>query len=320
MSNNLTRAIGGAAFAVLAAGAVALTAVAPASATTVQAAPVKTAAQGDRVQGPAVFQYTPQGQATGQWYNFYKTTTINGNAVPYGESKVATTPTFTNPTETWSFATPGTWGPIMNSQGQCLEAVGGGVIRFTACTGNADQEFKVEPAGTSIGTLAPGQILTRSNAVVNTIAAAGDRSMGLTGYTSQTIALDLSGLTPVDPPACTAGLTGVVNDVDQAAKSAVVGGTGKAGETITVSGAPGGAVTTVVGADGKWTAGVPGLATGNNALTVSSSDNCAPVSLSVIIDVLEIPVAHPLAAASAGVLGLGALLVGGLRRRTNAKA
>lgn len=105
-----------------------------------------------------------------------------------------------------------------------------------------------------------------------------------------------------------------MTNVNEAARSAVLSGTGNAGETITVT-TPNGPATTIVAADGSWTTTVTGLVDGENALTVTSSDNCAPVALSVIIDSLEIPVAHPIAAAAAAALGLGVFGFGGIRRR-----
>jgi len=113
---------------------------------------------------------------------------------------------------------------------------------------------------------------------------------------------------------CAAGLTGSVSDVIHPTQSAVLSGTGAPGETITISATGISPVETIVEADGTWTATVTGLADGDNALTVTSTDGCAPVELSVIIDPLQIPVIHP-AAAGASVLVLGALGIGGFLRR-----
>lgn len=62
---------------------------------------------------------------------------------------------------------------------------------------------------------------------------------------------------------------------------------------------------------------IPGLAGGDNSLWVTNGDNC-PVVLSVIIDALEIPVMHPIAA-TVGVLGVGMFGFGGLLRRNTAR-
>ena len=316
MSINIKRTIGGAVITAAIAGGVAFTAVAPASAATAEAGVVKAAVQGDRIQGPFVtrsnpWEYSNKPTDKADWNNWG----INGQPVEVltapGDQKTA--PTATKPTTIWSFPAVGTSGPIMNSAGQCLvmsTAPGAGPSDLGVGNCASALKFTIDPDG----------VIRYNTGYVTAQSVGVGYPLMLTMGRNYAETLDLSSLTPVNPPACTAGLTGSVSNVNQTAKSAVVGGTGKAGETITVSGGPAGAVTTVVGADGKWTATIPGLATGDNKLTVNSSDNCAPVSLSVIIDALEIPVVHPLAAAGAGVLGLGALLVGGLRRRTNAKA
>ncbi|UGS24968.1 hypothetical protein K8F61_09610 [Microbacterium resistens] len=326
MSVKLKRAIGGSLLTAVIAGGLTLTAVAPASAATVDTGVVKAAVQGDRLQGPFITRTTYRttgthnpaiGSSIWYWNNFNRTTEtgqLRGEQ-RLGTPGVLTPPAFQQDVEIWTFPAPGTTGPLMNSSGECL-MIQGPPANFSsrAYVGSCDSAVQITVLEDGRMALAdyPGFYLADWSA---------QGGMGLGAFTNESVeradSLYLGGLTPVTPePAdCTAGLTGTIGNVDQAGKSAVVSGTGKAGETITVTGSPTGPVTVVVADDGTWSATVAGLATGDNTLTVSSSDNCAPVELSVLIDELEIPVAHPAAVAGAGVLGLGALLIAALRRR-----
>jgi hypothetical protein len=318
MTFTLKKTIGGAVLTALVAGGLALTAVAPASAATVDKAVVKAAVQGDRIQGPFITRSAPPGTNVTNpmpWNNWntdagvprYETKNApNGQTVP---------PVFSQPTEIWSFPAVGTTGPIMNSQGQCLifgAAIPGWPGRETVLLGSCD--------GAPSASVSAGGVIQLGGRYISDSAITGYSGRMITGPSNpldQAETLYMPNMTPVAAADCTAGLTGSVSTVDQTAHSAVVSGTGAAGETITVSGSPSGPVTATVDASGNWTATVTGLSEGANSLNVTSSDNCAPVALSVTIDPLSLPIMHPVAAA-AGVLGLGVLGLGVIRRRKTA--
>ncbi len=83
----------------------------------------------------------------------------------------------------------------------------------------------------------------------------------------------------------TAAVTAELVSQDDTAKTALIGGTGEPGATITLKGA-GADVTATVGADGTWTATVTGLKNGKNTVAVTQTfagKTTGPVS--VVIDI-----------------------------------
>lgn len=321
MALNLKKTLGGAILASIIVGSAALAAAPAASAATVDTGlTAKTAVQGDRLVGKFITRTSPFDNLSGaanSWSAWDSTAKKSAMANQPGKTAPALN------AAVWSFPAVGTTGPIMNELGQCL-VKGPPVSTYTslvpgdcskAVTASIDPDGVIRVNGQYISDLSNGNALVVSN----------ESGVVVPVQRSQAETLDLSSFTlvPVQPADCTAGLSATVSNVTTTptAKSAVVSGAGKAGATITVTGSPTGAVTTVVPANGNWSVTVPGLASGDNGLTVTSSDNCAPVNLSVIIDDLAIPVMHPAAAAGAAVLGLGVLGFGGLlRRRATARA
>jgi hypothetical protein len=110
-------------------------------------------------------------------------------------------------------------------------------------------------------------------------------------------------------------VTAVIDSVDHAEKSAAISGTGEPGATIVVT-TPTGDVKTTVKEDGTWSLTAPGLAEGDNTLPVKQvidGKTQSETSVNVIIEALEVPVAHPAMLAAMGASALALIPV--IRRR-----
>lgn len=105
-------------------------------------------------------------------------------------------------------------------------------------------------------------------------------------------------------------LTATVQSVDHAARSAVLSGTAEPGAFVLVQ-APTGIQHTSVDSSGTWSLTVTGLADGTNDLLVGMQVVGVVISVTtvtVIVDELHPPVAHPAIAGGALALALGGLL------------
>jgi hypothetical protein len=121
-----------------------------------------------------------------------------------------------------------------------------------------------------------------------------------------------------------ADVTAVATDINNDAKTAIIGGTGQPGATITVT-TPTGPVTTIVDADGKWSLTAPGLGEGENSLTVTQTvdgKDAGSTTVTVVIGILETPIADPYIAGGALLLaaGIGITTIAIRRRKTAAVA
>lgn len=130
--------------------------------------------------------------------------------------------------------------------------------------------------------------------------ATDDKGATITSTVELPVTIDAAPATP---------LTAQVDSKDDAAKSAVLSGTGTPGATVTVT-TPTGPETTTVGADGTWTLTATGLAEGQNDLTVTAGDETADVT--VIIAAQEVPVL--LGLAGFGLLGATGAVIGRRKR------
>ncbi|MFF5794718.1 Ig-like domain-containing protein [Paeniglutamicibacter sp. NPDC012692] len=114
-----------------------------------------------------------------------------------------------------------------------------------------------------------------------------------------------------------ADLSAKVDSVNSENKSATLSGGGEPGATITVN-TPTGPLTTTVDKNGSWKLDATGLTVGENSLPVTQTIDGVksdPITLTVIIEALETPLADPAIAGGAGILALGLAGAVQLRRR-----
>lgn len=304
-------------------GGVALTAVAPASATTVGTGiTVRAAVQGDRMLGPFVMRSAAWSDHDGSlihWDNWLSGATQANRPSRlwlYTPFSLKTPPEFwEEAVEPWTFPAVGTTGPIMNQYGKCLTI---GPSHVSSDWPDARLVIYGDCEGASDATVSVDGIIMLDELYVADLGEGSDMPKAMVAVSDVARAehLYMAGLAPVAAADCVDGLTGSVSNITHPDRSADLSGTGAAGETITVT-TPNGPEITVVDSNGGWNLTVTGLPDGDSTLTVNSSDNCALVELSVLIDVLEVPIMPPAVAAGAVVLGLGALGFGGLLRRRN---
>lgn len=156
------------------------------------------------------------------------------------------------------FSAPGTAGPIVLSDGNCI-TMGASFVQSEPCDGRPEQDFTVSsgPGSRSISGVAP-------NGRVYTLDGLRDwvtRKDPGDGY-GQWVLENIKAVEPVSD------LTAALESKDALSKSAIVGGKGQPGATITLEG-PWGSVETEVDEDGKWSKEISGLKTGDNPVTVT---------------------------------------------------
>ncbi|GAA1315733.1 Ig-like domain-containing protein [Leucobacter albus] len=127
-------------------------------------------------------------------------------------------------------------------------------VALAECVGSPEQMYEAKPSRHLVPVTEPTQFLQLWH----------DRVMIYNDSDDYDEWLDVKYLTSIQ----TAPLVASVSSVDSDARSAVVGGTGEPGATITVE-SPNGSVETTVDPEGKWSVSVPNLSVGDNALHVT---------------------------------------------------